>query len=100
MLKQLDIFYHITTNISNSEIEKQSKKAESLENRVLEFFKSNPNKQMIWSDVAQLMGLEVGQYGSCKRCITHLVNKGEIEKLKEMKKSIFGGESHKHVYKG
>lgn len=96
----LDIFYHQTTNISNEEVEKESKKAESLEVRVLEFFKKHRNQEFIWSEVAEKMGLEVGQYGSVKRCISHLVRDKQIEKLETMEKSVFGGQSHKHVYRG
>lgn len=102
MYQQLDIFYHITTPISESEINREIVKAKSLQARVFEFFQRNPENKMIWSDVAERMGIPLEQHNSLKRSISNLVNKGSIEMLKKepLEKSIFGGMSHKHIYRG
>ena len=93
-MSQTEIRFFNTNQSDRETLVKEIAKSISLEDRVLEFFKSRSKEGLIWSDVTTQLGIEVASYGSVKRSITNLMNRGLLYKSTNTKVSIFGSKAH------
>lgn len=98
-MSQTEIHFFNTNQGTPETVIKETVKSIALEDRVLELFKSSPKHGFIWSDVCTYLGIEVAQYGSIKRCLTNLMNRGHLFKSTNTKISIFGSKAHYYFLK-
>lgn len=90
--------FHNTTNLKGVELLNEQLNANSLQKKVIAFFEANPTKGFIWSDLIEVLNVDISQYGSIKRCLTNLLTLGKLYKSTNTKKSIFGKKAHYYFF--
>ena len=85
--------YYNTNEETDKTLKASRKKAETQEEIILHFFKSNPNLQLSPFDIQNILRLNA-PITSIRRAITNLATNGDLRKTKLMKLGPYG----KHVH--
>lgn len=90
--------YYNTTSLTGLVLKDSVKKAESLDKKVLDFFKANPNQQFTPPEVWQHIQTEA-PLTSVRRSINTMTKDGHLEKTTNKKQGIYGSPNFTWVYR-
>lgn len=92
--------YYNTNKLKGFELKEADRKANTQEDRILQFFKSNSGKNFTPEEIQSLCLMANRPLTSVRRAISNLTREGYLRKTNLMKQGNYGKQVHTWEYRG